>query len=123
MRQKIILLFANQYSIRDEETRELKEGITCNYYFNTELTCVGNVDGSVGQRPAKGSMPISCYRKIQVAPAIYDAEFDMKIGADGKPVLTIIDLDFVEEVRIVSASLAEEKEEKAEKAEKAQKAG
>lgn len=123
MRQKIILLYANQYSIRDEETRELKEGITCNYYFNTELASVGNVDGSIGQRPAKGSMPISCYKKIQVAPAIYDAEFDMKIGSDGKPVLTISDLDFVEEVRIVSLSSLSGGEEKADKTEKSAKVG
>lgn len=106
MKQKIILLYANQYSIRDDETRELKEGITCNYYFNTELTSVGNVDGSVGTRPAKGSIPIDCFRKIKKAPAIYEATFDMKIGGDGKPVLTITDLDFVEEVRLVSASSA-----------------
>lgn len=113
MKQKIILLFANQYSIRDDETRELKEGVTCNYYFNTELTSVGNADGSVGTRPAKGSMPLECFFKIKKAPAIYEATFDMKIGGDGKPVLTIIDLDFVEEVRITSASAAADKAAKA----------
>lgn len=109
MKQKIILLYANQYSIRDDETRELKEGVTCNYYFNTDLAIVGNADGSVGQRPAKGSIPVGCFFKIKTAPAIYEATFDMKIGGDGKPVLTITDLDFVEEVRIVSASALADK--------------
>lgn len=106
MKQKIILLYANQYSVRDEDTRELKEGVTCNYYFNTELSAVGNADGSVGMRPAKGSFPLELFFKIKKAPAIYEATFDMKIGSDGKPVLTIADLDFVEEISIVSASSA-----------------
>lgn len=106
MNQKIILLYANQYSVRDEDTRELKEGVTCSYYFNTELSAVGNSDGSVGMRPAKGSCPLELFFKIKKAPAIYDASFDMKVGSDGRPVLAIADLDFVEEIKIVSESSA-----------------
>lgn len=97
MKQKILLLYANQYSLKNEEGR-LMEGVTCNYYFNTSLEAVGNVDGSVGTRPAKGSMPIQAFYKIKKAPAIYEADFDMKIGSDGKPVLSIVDLDYVEDV-------------------------
>lgn len=104
MKQKIILLYANPYSITDEKTGEIKKGITCNYYFNTSLSSMRNEDGSVGQRPAKCSVPYTCQPKMSFAPAIYDAEFDMKIGSDGKPVLTIIDLDFVEKLQLVSES-------------------
>lgn len=100
MKQNIILLYAAQYRIQDEKTGEIKEGITANYYFNTELSVVDNANGSVGTRPAKGSIPIDCFRKIVKAPAIYDATFTMNIGSDGKPVLTIADLDFVGEVEI-----------------------
>lgn len=102
MKQPIILLYASQYRIQDEKTGEIKEGITANYYFNTRLEVVGNANGSVGTRPAKGSIPIDCFRKIVKAPAIYDAEFIMNIGSDGKPVLAISDLDFLSEVEIKS---------------------
>lgn len=105
MKQRIILLFANQYSIKDEDTGELKEGITSNYYFNTDLSAVSNNNGAVGTRPAKGTIPIECFGKVKTAPALYDATFDMNIGSDGKPVLTIIDLDFVEEIRMVPKSV------------------
>lgn len=103
MKQKILLLYANQYSLKNEEGR-LMEGVTCNYYFNTTLNAVGNKDGSVGQRPAKGSMPVEAFWKIKMAPAIYEAEFDMKIGSDGKPVLSIVDLDYIEEVALKPVS-------------------
>ena len=37
MNQQIILLYAGQYRIIDERTGEINEGVTCNYYFNTNL--------------------------------------------------------------------------------------
>ena len=34
-------------------------------------------------------------KKVTWVPGIYDATMSMKIGSDGKPVLTVEDLDFV----------------------------
>ena len=34
-------------------------------------------------------------KKIVSAPALYEAEFEMSVGSDGKPVLKIVDLDYV----------------------------
>lgn len=103
MKQRILLLYANQYSMKDDDGK-LIEGVSCNYYFNTTLQAVGNADGSVGMRAAKGSIPFELFFKIKKAPAIYEATFDMKVGGDGKPVLTIVDLDFIEEVAVVPVS-------------------
>lgn len=116
MKQKIILLFANYYRMVDERTGAVTEGISSNYYFNTELKPMGNDNGAVGMRPAKGGIPLDCLRKIEVAPAIYEASFDMTIGSDGKPVLKIVDLDFVEELCMVPASSVNAAEPKKEKA-------
>lgn len=116
MKQKIILLFALSYAITDEGSGEIKKGISCSYYFNTELKPVSNDNGTIGTRPAKGSAPIGCLDKIKTAPAIYEASFDMKIGSDGKPVLTIIDLDYVEDISIVPSSSVAPSEQKKEKA-------
>lgn len=104
MKQKIILLFANYYKMVDERTGVVTEGITSNYYFNTELKPVGNDNGAVGTRPAKGGIPLGLLGKITVAPAIYEATFDMSIGSDGKPVLKIADLEYVEDISIVPSS-------------------
>lgn len=100
MLMQIILLYASTYKLVDEKTGEVKQGVTCNYYFNTNLDVVDNANGSVGTRPAKGSMDINVFAKIYKAPALYEADFDMNIGSDGKPVLRIKDLRFLSQVSI-----------------------
>lgn len=90
----IILLYAAPYTLTDERTGEIKKGVTCNYYFNVDLEAVDNTNGSVGTRPAKSSMDYACMAKVYKAPALYEADFEMSIGSDMKPVLKIRDLHF-----------------------------
>ena len=104
MKSQIILLYAGQYQIADEKTGEVNQGVTCNYYFNTNLTAEDNTNGTKGTRPAKGNLDYYLMSKIVKAPALYDAEFQMSIGSDMKPVLKIIDLDFIDEVQILPVS-------------------
>lgn len=104
MRQQIIILYAAQYSMVDERTGEINQGVTCNYYFNTNLSVEDNVNGSKGTRPAKGTLDFLLMGKIKKAPALYDAEFSMTIGSDMKPVLKIVDLDFLSEVSILPST-------------------
>lgn len=101
MEMSIILLYAGQYEMQDEKTGVINRGVTCNYYFNTDLSAEDNTNGTKGTRPAKCSMDYLLMGKITKAPAIYNALFKMKIGSDMKPVLTIADLEFVSEVEIV----------------------
>lgn len=101
MEMPIILLYAGQYEMQDEKTGLVNRGVTCNYYFNTDLSAEDNTNGTKGTRPAKCSMDYLLMGKIIKAPAVYNALFKMKIGADMKPVLTIVDLEFVSEVEIV----------------------
>lgn len=100
MEMQIILLYAGQYQITDESTGEVKQGVTCNYYFNTDLRAEDNKNGSKGTRPAKGSIDFILMKKIKSAPALYNAKFEMNIGSDGKPVLKILDLDYVSDIFI-----------------------
>lgn len=101
MKCQIILLYASRYSIVDEKTGVINAGVTCNYYFNTDLHAEDNKNGSKGTRPAKGTLDASLFSKIVSAPALYDASFEMNVGSDGKPVLKIVDLDYSGEVSIV----------------------
>lgn len=100
MELQIILLYAGQYQITDETTGEIKQGVTCNFYFNTDLRAEDNKNGSKGTRPAKGSIDFLLMKKIVSAPALYNAKFEMSIGSDGKPVLKILDLDYVSDIYI-----------------------
>lgn len=103
MEMQIILLYASQYEITDERTGEIKAGVTCNYYFNTNLKAEDNSNGSKGTRPAKGSIDFLLMKKVVSAPALYNAKFEMNVGSDGKPVLKIRDLDYISDVVIVPA--------------------
>ncbi|MEY8394609.1 hypothetical protein AALB64_07260 [Lachnospiraceae bacterium 45-P1] len=113
MELQIILLYAGQYQITDETTGEIKQGVTCNFYFNTDLRAEDNKNGSKGTRPAKGSIDFQLMKKIKSAPALYNAKFEMSIGSDGKPVLKILDLDYVSDIFIgvVSEKQSEEASE------------
>ena len=114
MKMQIILLYAGLYKVIDERTGVVNEGVTCNYYFNTDLSAEDNANGTKGTRPAKSSMPPEVFWQIKKAPALYDAEFIMSIGSDGKPVLKISSLEFISEIALTPAmSAASDKEKKA----------
>lgn len=101
MKQKIILLFANPWQLPDEETGELREGVSCYYYINWELSSERNKDGSFGSQPAKSSAPYDVLDKIRSAPAVYEATFVLKTDRKtGKGVLNIEDLDYCYDVDI-----------------------
>jgi len=106
MKQQIILLYAGQYSILDERTGEVNQGTTVNYYFNVDLVSEDNTNGTKGTRPAKSTCDFHIMGKIVKAPALYDAEFSMKIGSDMKPVLKIEDLTFIDEIKMIPAAMA-----------------
>lgn len=98
---QIILLYAGRYEIVDERTGVVNRGVTCNYYFNTNLKAEDNANGTKGTRPAKGSIDYELMTKIVAAPAIYNAKFEMSVGSDGKPVLKIADLDYISDAKII----------------------
>ena len=80
--------------------------MTLNYFMYGEngeqmISRVDATGGPVGQQRAKCSLDPSMRQKITFVPGIYDATMGMKIGSDGKPVLTVEDLDFSSRVQIL----------------------
>lgn len=113
MRQRILLLYANTWTMTDDKTGEFKTGVSVNFYFNLTLDPVKNADGSIGMRSAKASMAVDRMKKCIQAPALYDAEFEMSVGSDGKPVMKIVDLDYISSVTVTEILKAEETAKKA----------
>lgn len=101
---RILVTFANQYDIKDEKTGNITRGCTLNYFFfgeNGEMfKTMAGLDGAIGYQRAKCSLDYDMRKKIKKAPAIYDAEFEMSIGSDGKPVMKVVDLKFFGDVYI-----------------------
>ena len=104
IQSEIILLYANQYDMTDEQTGERTRGTSLSYYFNTGLEPIHNNDGSKGLRPAKSSSDWMLMSKIEKAPALYMATFEMSIGSNMKPVLKILDLEYMDDVKLVPVS-------------------
>ncbi len=97
---KILVLFANAYSMLNERQEKL-EGCIVHYMFWGEegekmISCrEDDVNKPIGIQRAKCSMDISSRIKLAVAPAIYEGSFELTTGGDGKPVLKLVDAAYV----------------------------
>lgn len=101
---KILVLFANAYEINDNG--RTMAGCTVHYLFWGEhgeqllSQSETNLDKAVGFQRAKCSLDFDMRAKLQVAPAIYNGDFVMQTGSDGKPVLKLVDVAYVSNVEM-----------------------
>ena len=69
------------------------------YYFfgenGEQLAPVADASGDLGIRRSKASLDISMKEKLMFVPGIYRGEFEMAVGSDGKPMLKLLDIDYV----------------------------
>lgn len=96
---RCIILYAMPYSITDETTGEVNEGISTTYLPTAQLTPVIHDDGSLGIATCKQSLPSAWLPKLSVVPGAYDIDFEMR-SKQGKPVLVPVDVKFVAPVTV-----------------------
>lgn len=98
---RILLMYAGEYDMKDEDGRPMS-GCILNYYFYGKegemLDQQWSAAGPLGFQRAKCNSDIKIRNQICAAPGIYDAEFSMKVGSDGKPVLMVQSLEYVGKV-------------------------
>lgn len=95
---KILVMYAGEYSIKDEDSGRVNEGCTIQYYFfgdHGEALSIQNkgTSGALGYQRAKCSTNKEIRSKFVALPAIADAVFEMSVGSDGKAVQKIVDID------------------------------
>lgn len=105
---KILLLGYTPYQIKDERTGAVTSGTTVRYLFWGEngealTSAYTNPDTAGGVAPAKVSLPYDSRIKIGRAPAIYSGSFVMSVGSDGKPVLKLNDLEYLQDIDFTAA--------------------
>lgn len=100
MKQQIIILSANPYSIKDEASGRTNEGVSINYLTNAEMEPVFNDNGSFGVRPAKGTLNRDQLANIGCAPGLYDADLEMAIGSDGRPTIRVKNITFLGALKV-----------------------
>ena len=99
LKEKVVVLFANPYSM-DNDRGGRSEGVSVSYLYGDTLACSDHANGSKGQRPAKASLAVGKMEKMLNVPGLYDGSFEMSIGSDGKPVLKLVDVDFLSFVKL-----------------------
>lgn len=102
---KIVILFANQYDMKDESGNKLV-GCSVHYLFWGEdgeaVASEAEFDPTkpVGVQRAKCSVESVLRNKIVVAPGLYEGTFEMTTGSDGKPVNRLRDVAFISHLEI-----------------------
>ena len=103
---RILVTYAMPYEIN--ENGKTSKGCTVQFFFfgengetfdSTADYALG-IDGSVGIQRAKASVDYDMKQKIRRVPAVYDADFTMTVGSDGKPVSKLLDLEYIAPVRL-----------------------
>ena len=99
MKTRILVNYMSSYDMKTEDG-ERRQGCSVQYLFYGEngemLECNPVVPGeAAGCRAAKDSIDITCASKFAFVPGIYDAEFKMRVGSDGKPVNRLVDVLYV----------------------------
>lgn len=103
----ILLTYAAVYDMPAEPGRDAMKGCTVNYFFLGETGRAfapvheRSVDKPVGFQRNKVSMDYSIKAKIPCAPGIYEGTFGMTTGGDGKPILKLMDVDFIAEFNVM----------------------
>lgn len=95
----ILVFYVNAIESRGEDGSVIS-GCSVHFLFWGEggTALVGksepDVSKPIGMQRGKGWLDKSLREKLRVAPAIYEGEFTMTVGADGKPTLKLVDVAY-----------------------------
>ena len=103
MKDVILLMSANPYSIVDDRTGVVNEGISIAYCMTPDMLPHAEESGFQGYRVLKGSIPKGDMTKFVQTPGFYEAEFAVKPDSSGKAVLKPISLEYKRSVLGVKA--------------------
>lgn len=96
---RVLLMYSGVIDIAARDGHDAVNGLSVEYYFfgkNGEMvTPRVPEDGISGTRRGKVFMDSQLASKIRFVPGIYDGKFEMSVGSDGKPVLKLVDIDYV----------------------------
>lgn len=87
-----LLQALNRWSIVDDNTGELNEGVTVYYLDNSPI----EEENKKGYFPLKVSADIKLFDKIKKVPCFADIDFGMKPDSKGKPKLYVKDINVVD---------------------------
>ena len=97
---RIFLYYSGLVDMKATETRDAVKGVSMEFLFYGEhgeqVEPTVSADGVSGTRRGKSFLSEDKLHKVSYVPGIYDGTFEMTVGSDGKPVLKLVDVDFVD---------------------------
>lgn len=99
MKQNIILTYARGYRMENDNKSGFNEGVSLNYLLTDSMAPVDD-EASRGVRFSKSSIPLSKSKQVVKVPGLYEADFSMKPGSDGKILLKLDDIKFLSEIEL-----------------------
>lgn len=114
-KMKILVTFANTYDMPAETGRDAMKGCTVHYFFlgddGEAFKPMPTVDPAlpVGYQRSKVSLDYTMRGKIKTVPGVYDGDFIMTVGGDGKPTLKLVDLEYLQSLDVRSLLKTSEK--------------
>lgn len=113
---RIFLFYSGLVDIKASEGRDAIEGVSMEFLFfgehGEQVEPTVSADGISGTRRGKSFLSADKVHKVSYVPGIYDGTFEMSIGSDGKPVLKLVDVDFVAPAIITAKDDSKPKESK-----------
>jgi len=94
MNQKIIILYANPWSLTDERTGQQRTGVSIQYINGESLTPVSGPNGTSGYQVVKQSIPADKLSSLRAVPGVYDATLTFQ-PRGGQQIVVVSDLKFV----------------------------
>ena len=94
---KAIVLSASPWTIRDENTGILKEGVSIQYVMTDNLKPVVREDGTAGYMIAKESISKTEAQQLVKVPGVYGFTYSYMIR-NGKPAIKLREVKFISEV-------------------------
>lgn len=96
--EKALILSADSWSMADEKTGEMRNGVSVWFVNNYRE----DMPDAVGFKPTKVSADVSLLPLLRNAklPAIFDMHYGSRPGAQGKATLTLIKADKVASVNL-----------------------
>ena len=103
---KVLVMYSGLIDLPEDKEHDRINGLSIEYFFygdNGDMVVPKiSVDGISGIRRGKSFLDPQTVNKISYVPGIYDGTFQMTVDSKGKPVLKLVDLDFVAKASITA---------------------
>lgn len=100
MENVITVIYARPYKLTDEDTGEIKEGVSI-HYVDRDLV-VNSIDDGIGYPVMKNSIASDKIRSLTQVPGVYKPIYSKKVSK-GQQIVKLEDVEFIQSFSMFGA--------------------